>query len=94
MGGWSEFAAKHWPLGGIATSLLWFVAGQQFVQDKKLNIAILWQCVAVMIAIAMCGWALVKEEWLGLVCGIGVLYIEVRSIRRILRDQAAKRNEV
>jgi hypothetical protein len=26
----SDFASKHWVLGGIVTSLLWFVAGRQY----------------------------------------------------------------
>ena len=46
--------------------------------------AITWQCVAVMIILIAAGWAVVKGEWLGLIAAGGVLYVEVRSIRRIL----------
>jgi len=30
----------------------------------------------------MCGWSVAEKEWLGLVAGLVVLYLEVRSIRR------------
>jgi hypothetical protein len=69
-------------LGGIAASLLWFVAGKQSLSNRKSNAAIGWQSVAVMIVLIMCGWAVVEKEWLGLTGGIVVLYLEVRSIRR------------
>jgi hypothetical protein len=80
----SEFAAQHWVIGGISASLAWFFAGQQSFSNKKPDAAIAWQCVAVMIILAMGGWAAVEREWLGLIAAAGVLYIEVRSIRRIL----------
>jgi len=80
----SEFGAQHWVIGGIAASLAWFLAGQQSFSNKKLDAAIAWQCVAVIIILALCGWAAVKGEWLGFIVAAGVLYIEVRSIRSIL----------
>jgi hypothetical protein len=82
MGILSDFATKHWVLGGIAASLLWFLAGKQSLSNRKSNAAIGWQSVAVMIVLIMCGWAVAEKEWLGLAGGIVVLYLEVRSIRR------------
>jgi len=82
MGVFSDFAAKHWVLGGIAVSLLWFVAGKQSVSNRRSDAAALWQSVAVLIVIIMSGWALAEREWLGLAAGIVVLYLEVRSMRR------------
>ena len=65
-------------LGGIAASLLWFVAGKQ----SKHNIGPLWRSVGLAILLVVCGWAIAEKEWLGLVTGIVVLYWEMRSIRR------------
>jgi hypothetical protein len=78
----SDFAAKHWVLGGIGVSLLWFVAGRQSLSHRKPNAAIFWQAVAVIIALILCGWTIAEKEWLGLAAGIVVVYFEVRSIRR------------
>ena len=74
----SDFAARHWVLGGIAASLLWFVAGK----ESKHNIGPLWRGVGVAILLVMCGWTIAEKEWLGLVTGVAVLYWEMRSIRR------------
>ena len=78
----SDFAAKHWVVGGIAVSLLWFVAGRQSLSSRRPDAAIFWQAVAVIIALILCGWTIAKREWLGLAAGILVAYFEVRSIRR------------
>jgi hypothetical protein len=83
----SNFAAQHPAIGGIAASLAWFYAGQQSFSDGSSDAAIAWQCVAVMIILLAGGWAVVMGEWLGLTLAAGVLYIEVRSIRRILITQ-------
>ena len=45
----SDFAAKHWLLGGIAVSLLWFFAGKQSLSNRGSGAAIGWQSVAVII---------------------------------------------
>jgi hypothetical protein len=81
MGVFSDFAAKHWVLGGIVASLLWFVAGKQSLFNRRPDAAIFWQSVAVIIVLIMCGWAVGEKEWLGLAAGVVVLYLEVRSIR-------------
>jgi len=91
---WSELARKHWVVGGIVASLLWFYAGQQYVSKKQLDTALLWQCVAVMLILILSGWTIAEKEWLGLACGVVVLYVEVRSIRQILREQAATPSNV
>ncbi len=88
---WSNFEAQHWLVGGIVASLMWFVAGRQSFSNKKPDAAIAWQCVGVLTIVAVCGWAVVKEEWLGLSFAIVVLYIEVRSIRRISASQRVQR---
>jgi hypothetical protein len=77
----SDFMLQHWVVSSIATSLLWFFAGKQFFSEKKNDLAILWQCVAVMLILFLCGWAIVKGEWLGLLVAIGVFCTEVQSIR-------------
>ena len=79
----SSFIRDHWVLGGIATSLLWFVAGRQSLANKKPDFAILWQSVGVLVILAMCGWAVVEREWLGAIVGVVVLYYELRSIKHI-----------
>jgi hypothetical protein len=80
---WSQFAEQHWVVGGIVASLMWFLAGRQTLAKGKPDAAIAWQCVAVFVILTTCGWAAVKGEWLGLTFAIAVLYLEVRSIRRI-----------
>jgi len=70
---------------------MWFVAGRQSFSNKKPDAAIAWQSVGVLTIVAVCGWAVVKEEWLGLSFAIVVLYIEVRSIRRISASQRVQR---
>ena len=82
MGALSDFAAKHWVLGGIAASLLWFVAGKQYLSKGQPVVAMGWQSIAVVIVLIMCGWSVAQKEWLGLVAGIVVLFLEMRSIRR------------
>jgi hypothetical protein len=84
----SDLAAKHWLIGGIAVSLLWFVAGRQSVSNRTADAAIFWQSVAVIIGLIVCGWAIVEREWLGLAVAVAVVGFEVRSISRsTLRDQ-------
>jgi hypothetical protein len=87
MGALSNFVAQHPALGGMVVSLAWFLAGQQSFSTKNHDGAIAWQCVAVMIILIASGWAVVKGEWFALTVAIGVLYIEIRSIRRILAAQ-------
>ena len=82
--GWRHFFAQHWVVGGIVASQTWFLAGKQDLSGKKpdADAAIGWMCVAVIITLIMGCWAVVEKEWVGLVFAIGVLYVEVRSIRR------------
>jgi len=80
--GWSEFAERHWALGGILASLLWFLAGKQSFSNRKADAAIGYQLVAVAILLIMGAWAIAKGEWLGLAAALAVLYVEVRSIHR------------
>lgn len=78
----SDLTAKHWLIGGIAVSLLWFLAGRQSVSNRRSDAAIFWQSVAVIIGLIVCGWAIVEKEWLGLIAAIAVVCFEVRSIKR------------
>jgi hypothetical protein len=71
----SNFLASHWVIGGILTSLLWFLAGARSFSNDRLNAAIAWQCVAVFVIVIFCGWAAVKAEWFGFTCGLAVLYV-------------------
>jgi hypothetical protein len=88
---WRQFAAQHWIAGGILASLLWFLAGRQSLSNNKRDAAIAWQCVAVLILLIMSGWAVVQREWLGLAFGMAILYVEVRSIKRIAAAQSGPR---
>jgi hypothetical protein len=81
--GWSQFAQQHWVIGGLVASLLWFFAGRQSFSNRKADFAMLWQSVAVLILLVLCGWAVAEQEWLGLAVAIVILYVELRSIRRI-----------
>jgi hypothetical protein len=83
----SKFGAEHPAIAGCVVSLAWFLAGQQSFSNKNPDGAIAWQCMAVIIILIAGGWAVVMGEWLGLIVAAGVLYIEVRSIRRILFAQ-------
>jgi hypothetical protein len=78
----SDFAAKHWVIGGIGVSLLWFVAGRQSLSNRRRDAAIFWQAVAVIIALILCGWTIAERQWLGLAAGILVVCFEVRSAMR------------
>jgi len=83
---WSDFAGRHWVIGGIVASLAWLLWGQS-LSNKDLNGSIAWQCVAVFVIVTLCVWAVAKGEWLGFACGLVVLYVEIRSIRRLLALQ-------
>ena len=84
---WSDFAARHWVIGGIMASLAWLLAGRQSLSNKNVNGALVWQCLAVLIIVVLCVWAVVKSEWLGFASGVAVLYLEIRSIRHLLAIQ-------
>jgi hypothetical protein len=83
----TDLLAGHWVIGGIVSSLVWFFAGQQSLSNNKVNSAIGWQCGAVLTILILCTWTVVEGEWLGFACGLAVLYLEIRSIRRILAIQ-------
>lgn len=81
--GLGQYLPQRWIVAGIVASLVWFLAGKQSLSNGKPDAAIGWQCVAVILILIVCGGAFVKGEWIGLALGIGVLWFEVRSIRRI-----------
>jgi hypothetical protein len=89
--GWSQFAERHWIMGGIVASLLWFLGGRQSFAKNNRDAAIGWQCVSVLIILIVGGWTVVEGEWLGLLFAIAVLYIEVQSIRRISATRGDER---
>jgi hypothetical protein len=80
---WSDFASRHWVILGIATSLLWWWTGRPPEFDKNVNSAIAWQCVAVIFTLVLCVRMAMENEWLGFACALAVLYLEIRSIRRL-----------
>jgi hypothetical protein len=86
----TSFATQHWVIGGIAASLLWFLAGGQSLSNRRPDAAIAWQSVAVLMILAVYIRSAVDTEWLGLVIAVGVLCFEVRSIRRILAVQGTE----
>jgi hypothetical protein len=81
--GLSQFAERHWIIGGILTSLLWFFAG--FSNMKKSESVIFWQSIAVIIVLIVCGWTIREGQWLGLLVAILVLSFEVWTMRRLYR---------
>lgn len=81
------FLGEHWLIGGIIASLLWFLASRQSLSNGKVGAAIVWQSVAALIILISCAWAVVKTEWIGFACALVVLYLEIRSIRRLLAIQ-------
>ncbi len=76
-----NLAVKHWLVGGIAVSLLWFAAGRQSLLNRKPDTAIFWQSVAVVIGLTVCACAIMAKEWLGFFAAIVLVYFEVRSLR-------------
>jgi hypothetical protein len=81
----SEFAKRHWILGGIGASLPWFVAGEK----SKHNIGPLSRGVGVVILLVVCGWTIAEQEWFGLIGGIVVLSVEVYWIMRARQRESA-----
>jgi len=77
----SSFASRHWIVGGLATSLLWFAAGKQSLSNNKAEFAQVWQFVAILIAVVVCVWAIVGREWIGLCIGVAVLVLEAYLMR-------------
>jgi hypothetical protein len=51
---WSQFAERHWIVGGILASLLWFFAGKQSLSKGRAATAVFWQSVAVIIILLLC----------------------------------------
>jgi hypothetical protein len=83
----SDFGSRHWVTGGVAASLAWFLGGRQSIANNHPQGGLLWQCIAVIIILSLCGWTVVKGEWLGFVCGLAVLCFEIWSIRQTLAVQ-------
>jgi hypothetical protein len=77
-------------MGGILTSLLWWFAGRPSLRSKSVDASIAWQCGAVFIIVLLCVWAVIKSEWLGLICGLAVLWLEILTIRRLLAIQEGR----
>jgi ABC-type branched-subunit amino acid transport system permease subunit len=80
----TRFLYDHWVIGGIVTSLLWFLVGWQSFRARKLMSALLWQSIGGFIAAALCVWAVKEREWVGFFFGLTLLCFEGRSIRRLL----------
>jgi hypothetical protein len=84
--GFTAFARSHWVIGGVVTSLLAHLSGLQSFEYKKNDFAFLQSCIGIMIAVILLGWTIARGEWVGLLLTIGVLYFEIRSIRRMLKE--------
>jgi hypothetical protein len=81
---WLQFAQQHWIFGGILVSLLWFLAGRQSLANRQPSYAVFWQGIALFIVLVLCVWAVVGKEWIGLVFGLSVLFIEAFLMKRTL----------
>jgi hypothetical protein len=88
---WAQFAERHWIVGGILTSLLWFFAGKQSLSNGRAHAAIFWQGMGMIIVLILSGWAFAERQWLALPFAIAVLWLEARSIRRIYAAQDRQR---
>jgi hypothetical protein len=88
---WSQFARQHWVVSGILVSLLWFLVGKQSLSNGRADAALFWQGVGAIILLILCGWAIAEKEWLGLIFGMAVLYIDARSIRNIYETRGNQR---
>jgi len=86
----TESIRAHWVIGGMATSLIWFLAGRQSLANKKPNVALGWQSVAVLIILTLVGWTVAEREWVGLTFSTVVLMLELWLIKSTLT--ARKRN--
>lgn len=82
MTGWLQLAQQHWIFGGILASLLWFLAGRQSQSNRQAGYAAFWQGIALFIALVLCAWAALEEQWIGLIAGIAVLSVEALLMRR------------
>jgi hypothetical protein len=90
----TETITKHWVIGGIAASLIWYLAGEQSLSNGKPNAALGWQSVALFVILVFLGWMIAEGEWLGFVCSIGVLCLEFWSIRKTLAARRASSADV
>jgi energy-converting hydrogenase Eha subunit B len=88
---WSQFAERHWIVGGIVASLLWFLAGRQSLANRQPGYALFWQGIAVFIVAVLCVWAILEREWVGLAFGVAVLGIEALSMRRSSAARSSQR---
>jgi hypothetical protein len=88
---WLQFAERHWIVGGILASLLWFVAGRQSLSNRQPGYAIFWQGIALFIVAVLCVWTVLEREWLGLAVGVAVLCIQAFSMRRRYAKQRGER---
>ena len=77
----SRVAERHWVVGGIFASLLWVLAGRQYLRQRQPGTAVAWQCIGAIILLILCGWAIKEKEWVGLVFAVVVFVVELRSIR-------------
>jgi hypothetical protein len=82
MTGLSDLASKYWYIGGTGVSLIWFAAGKQSLSNRRPEVAIGWQAIAVIIALIVCGRSIVERQWFGAAIGIVAAWLEVRWIRR------------
>jgi hypothetical protein len=79
----TELAKQHWVLGGIAASIIWFLAGQQSSANGKPGAAMGWISIGILVALVVFGWTIAEAEWLGSASSLLVLCFEVQSLRQI-----------
>ena len=82
MNEWLSFAQQHWIFGGILASLLWFLAGRQSLSNREAGYAAFWQGVALFIALVLCVWATLEKQWIGLIFGSAVLFVEALLMKQ------------
>jgi hypothetical protein len=55
------------------------------MSNERSDSAIFWVSVAVVLILAVCGWAVAEREWLGLAFALSVLCIEGLWVARWVR---------
>ena len=80
----THYLADHWVIGGIMTSVLWYLAGWQSLNNGKPDSALFWQGIGGFIAVVLCFWTAKNAEWLGLLIGFVLLCFEIRPIGQLI----------
>jgi hypothetical protein len=91
--GLSDFATKHWIVGGAVASLLWLWGGKQYAEKSKWGVAVSCQCIAVVIIVMVAGWTVAERQWAGVALAIFIFAMEMRELTRTFRVSQVHKNQ-